>query len=427
MPDWAREDEEENQSLATAVKPVSPSSGITDEQRQLIKKSIMEKYQAASDTADLEGAQKTNNNERMISHLAEGLEGFGRSKAMARGANGVDSGFYNGLRGSSDAKLAGERQKRKDSIDKVMQEEQLGQMEKDSAVKDANNKANASYNDPNSEVSKRAQMLYQTALLTKAKEAEQAGDNETATAIREQAKQAGTLSANEASSLYKGVSNLDYRDVLQNKRAEAAATAQFNRQVKLDADRQTAAEKKDAKAKYDRAGAIRKELNNNPQYKNAQEVEARLSQVDELVKDPNGTTDEALIVIYNKALDPGSVVREGEFARSAENAGALTKIDNYMSKIKNGERISPDQRKDLVNTMKALRDGSRSYMKRMTQPYEREIRDYDLDRNIIISGDAPIGGEKAKTETKKTEDQGEAASQARQKRIAELKAKQGSR
>ncbi len=65
-------------------------------------------------------------------------------------------------------------------------------------------------------------------------------------------------------------------------------------------------------------------------------------------KDPSPAGDLALIFNYMKMLDPGSTVREGEFA-TAQNSGSLPEILRAKyNKIKNGKRLDPEQRADFV-------------------------------------------------------------------------------
>ena len=49
-----------------------------------------------------------------------------------------------------------------------------------------------------------------------------------------------------------------------------------------------------------------------------------------------------------KMLDPGSVVRETEFATARDTAGLFTQLENRLQKAKNGELLSPVQRKEYV-------------------------------------------------------------------------------
>lgn len=65
-------------------------------------------------------------------------------------------------------------------------------------------------------------------------------------------------------------------------------------------------------------------------------------------KDGSGAGDIALVTAFNKMLDPGSVVRETEFANSRDTAGVLTKLSNAAQKLQKGSFLDPDQRKEFV-------------------------------------------------------------------------------
>lgn len=66
-------------------------------------------------------------------------------------------------------------------------------------------------------------------------------------------------------------------------------------------------------------------------------------------KDPSPAGDLALIFNYMKVLDPGSTVREGEFA-NAENSGSVpARIFAQYNKVLKGERLTPKMRSDFVN------------------------------------------------------------------------------
>lgn len=71
-------------------------------------------------------------------------------------------------------------------------------------------------------------------------------------------------------------------------------------------------------------------------------------------KNPSGAGDISLIFGYMKLLDPGSVVREGEFA-TAQNAGSIPEsIIAAYNRALNGERLAPKVREDFVNQAKNL-------------------------------------------------------------------------
>jgi len=73
------------------------------------------------------------------------------------------------------------------------------------------------------------------------------------------------------------------------------------------------------------------------------------SRVFSAAKDPSAAGDLALIFNYMKVLDPGSTVREGEFA-NAENAGGVgAKTVAMYNKVLNGERLADSVRGDFVD------------------------------------------------------------------------------
>lgn len=70
--------------------------------------------------------------------------------------------------------------------------------------------------------------------------------------------------------------------------------------------------------------------------------------------DPSAAGDLALIFNYMKLLDPGSTVREGEFATAQNSAGVPERIRSLFNRAINGERLSEPQRQDFVNRSNTL-------------------------------------------------------------------------
>lgn len=71
-------------------------------------------------------------------------------------------------------------------------------------------------------------------------------------------------------------------------------------------------------------------------------------------KNPSAAGDLALIFNYMKMLDPGSTVREGEFATAQNAAGIPARIRAQWNKIKNGERLTEEQRADFLKQSQNL-------------------------------------------------------------------------
>jgi hypothetical protein len=73
------------------------------------------------------------------------------------------------------------------------------------------------------------------------------------------------------------------------------------------------------------------------------------SRLQEAAKSPSAAGDLALIFNYMKMLDPGSVVREAEFANAAAAGGYGERFQAAAQKIINGQRLSPEMRQDFIS------------------------------------------------------------------------------
>jgi hypothetical protein len=73
-----------------------------------------------------------------------------------------------------------------------------------------------------------------------------------------------------------------------------------------------------------------------------------------LQKTGGGPASIAIVFKFMKALDPTSVVREGEFSTAENSAGTPEKIRNYYNKVANGERLGAEQIADFITTAQQL-------------------------------------------------------------------------
>lgn len=87
---------------------------------------------------------------------------------------------------------------------------------------------------------------------------------------------------------------------------------------------------------------LRKEWTAQAPYKNAQAAIEQFAKVENASADAAG--DLSLIFSYMKMLDPGSAVREGEFANAQNAAGIPDRIKAAWNKALAGERLSPEAR-----------------------------------------------------------------------------------
>ena len=94
---------------------------------------------------------------------------------------------------------------------------------------------------------------------------------------------------------------------------------------------------------------LRKEFNSLPEVKDFNKVRTSYDKVVLAGSNPSPAGDISMIFNYMKILDPGSVVREGEFA-TAQNAGGVDDmVRNQYNRLINGERLNEGQRNDFMN------------------------------------------------------------------------------
>lgn len=125
------------------------------------------------------------------------------------------------------------------------------------------------------------------------------------------------------------------------------------------------------------------------QTKDYRDVRDAYSRIQVSAKDPSAAGDLALIFNYMKMLDPGSTVREGEFA-NAQNAGGIPdRIYNTYNKALNGERLNPSQRADFMNRAKGLYSKAEFQKKKTQAEYRRVAGSYPgLNADRILMDDA---------------------------------------
>jgi hypothetical protein len=135
---------------------------------------------------------------------------------------------------------------------------------------------------------------------------------------------------------------------------------------------------------------FRKEYND--QTKPYQEVKSAYGRV--LSSEDTAVGDLSLIFGYMKMLDPGSVVREGEFATAQNAAGVPERITNIYNKVATGQRLSPSQRESFKGQAKGLYSSALEGEKTVRTGLERISKGYGLNpANIFYSAteQAPAG------------------------------------
>lgn len=127
-----------------------------------------------------------------------------------------------------------------------------------------------------------------------------------------------------------------------------------------------------------RFDTYRKEFLADPTVRQFKEVENATKQIVELAQrkdDRPGATDIALIISFMKALDPGSVVRETEFA-TAENAGGVPEtIRNAYNKLVSGGRLTPEIKREFASTATSIYNARRGGYNTFAETYRGLVQE----------------------------------------------------
>lgn len=105
------------------------------------------------------------------------------------------------------------------------------------------------------------------------------------------------------------------------------------------------------------------------------------------VKQGLASLDQALITMFNKMLDPTSVVREGEYARSMEGQDLISRAEGLKNNLlKGGAKITDDTRRDMVQVAKTLLDVAKTDYDETVNFYLPTLENYGLDPAMYIKG-----------------------------------------
>lgn len=142
---------------------------------------------------------------------------------------------------------------------------------------------------------------------------------------------------------------------------------------------------------FDVEGKLRTEYQGQQGYKDFVQQEQAYQRVLDSAKEASPAGDLALIFNYMKVLDPGSVVRESEFATAAASGSFGDRIQAATEQVLSGKRLSPEQRRDFVQRAGDLFAGASGLYGGMNERYSTLAGEYGIDPTRIIRPGAQIG------------------------------------
>ena len=103
-----------------------------------------------------------------------------------------------------------------------------------------------------------------------------------------------------------------------------------------------------------------------------------------LATEDSAAGDIALVTNFMKMLDPGSVVREGEFDKAASAAGMGERVVTILATWARGDTLGVTQRNDLRETGKQLMREAYQNHQPIARSFEEIAVHYELDPNLIM-------------------------------------------
>jgi hypothetical protein len=113
---------------------------------------------------------------------------------------------------------------------------------------------------------------------------------------------------------------------------------------------------------------------------------ASFGRIQASANNPSAAGDLALIFNYMKLLDPGSTVREGEFATAQNSGGVGQRVQAAYNKVLSGERLSPAQRKDFLGRAGGLFGEAQEQHSKRVNTYTNLSKRNNLNpENVVIN------------------------------------------
>ena len=133
--------------------------------------------------------------------------------------------------------------------------------------------------------------------------------------------------------------------------------------------------------KFTNTLSLRKEFNDES--KDFVKIRDSFSRIQAVTRDTSAAGDLALIFNYMKMLDPGSVVRESEFATAANTAGVPERIRAQWNKVLTGERLSDKTRNDFLTQSGNLFNSQLRQQQRLQTDFQKQATDFNLDPELV--------------------------------------------
>jgi hypothetical protein len=339
----------------------------------------------ASDESGITKAKDDADHQKLMASVFEGI-----STAFA-GPEKTNKSFFQGMRADADNKVSGAKSERAQKLKDLLDRSNLQREDTKFGWEQSEQKEKDEYNKPGSQVSLAANATGLSRVDQAIAEGAKVGaDISSLKLIREKLAK-GELSARNV----KEMGGLgDYKDLLNNQAAMSRILQQGKQDDKRLQSQNEAEDRRLNKLKSDREESARRQISTDPFMKEAAGSKIALDKAAAMTALDNGVADEALLVSWQKGMDPISVVRESEFARTQAGAGVVQRVDMYIKQAIGEGRLTPVMRKQINEAVKELQVAYRPYAASKLQTIDSQIREYGLNpENVYGSFQKELAGQ----------------------------------
>ncbi len=142
----------------------------------------------------------------------------------------------------------------------------------------------------------------------------------------------------------------------------------------------------ESRAGFNQAAELRKEFQG--QSKNFQQIRDSYNRIQTSGQNPTPAGDLSMVFNYMKMLDPGSVVRESEFATAAAAKPLLERVGlswDTVGSLWSGKKLTPGQRQDFLNRSNQLYSAEAQQHGKRVDEYKRLATGANLDPKQVIT------------------------------------------
>ena len=129
---------------------------------------------------------------------------------------------------------------------------------------------------------------------------------------------------------------------------------------------------------------LQNSIRQDPDIKGFIEIRDSHDRILAAAEDPSAAGDLALIFNFMKVLDPGSTVREGEFATAQNSGGVAERFRAQYNQVLEGERLADSQRNDFVDRANKLFLPKFKQFQEADAFFRNQARTFGIPEELVI-------------------------------------------